>query len=685
MLQLLKKRNYLKFTNRRHILKLPSFNAILKGEIDFKPKSISMKIALLYIFAGCLWILLSDTGVFLFVRNKNTVELINTLKGWFYILVTGIILYYLIYGALNRIYSTGKELKQNYNKLSVAYEELRASNEQLSAYEEELQRQFHEMQMNQNALRESEERFRATFEQVAVGISHTTLDNKFIRFNQKFCDMLGYTQNELSTKTFLEITHEDDLQNNLDCLKKLSNAETSTCSIEKRYIRKDRSIVWANLTISLVSDSSGMKPYFITIIEDISKRKKVEEALIENKERFRNVLEHSQDAAYRRNFVNNKYDYISPVIKSITGYSSDEMESMSMEEVLSNMHPEDLPKVLEAMEETSLVEKEIATSIEYRILCKDGKYHWINDRFTTVNKPSSQPLFRYGVIEDITERKEMITELRVAKEKAEEASNIKSEFLTNISHELRTPLNVILGAIQLFGLYLNGDIISNKDKIIRHTKSMKQNCLRLLRMVNNIIDTTKIDVGFYECHQKPYNIVAVVEQITLSVSEFARLKYIDLSFYSDIKERIILCDVDMIERIILNLLSNAIKFTRQNGTINVSIFEGIGNIFISVKDNGIGIKKEKQLIVFDRFKQGTDLLTREHEGSGIGLSLSKSLIELHGGNISVNSEYGNGSEFVVELPVKTSLQKIPDQSNTNYASSNKLIERMNIEFSDIYI
>ncbi len=581
--------------------------------------------------------------------------------------------------------NTGKEVNQNYNKLQRAYEDLRAKNDQLSAYKAELERQFHEMEIQQRSLRESEKRFRTTFEQVAVGISHTTLDNKFIRINQKFCDIVGYSQEELSSMTFKEITHEDDLKSNLDALKRLAEGEISTCSMEKRYIRKDGSIIWVNITVSFVNDFLAIQPYFIAIIEDISRRKKVEEELIESKERFRNVLEYSQDAAYRRDLIKNKYDYISPVIENITGYSIDEMQSMSMETVISKIHHDDLPTVIGALEEADLVEKQIAISIEYRFLCKNGKYRWINDRFTSINKASLQPLFHYGVIEDISERKELISELRIAKEKAEEASNIKSEFLANMSHELRTPLNVIMGALQLYELYLNGDITANKDKIIKHTKSMRQNCLRLLRMINNVIDTTKIDAGFLDIHPKPYNIVAVVEKITLSVSEFAGLKNLELTFTSDIKEKIILCDVDMIERIMLNLLSNAIKFTNANGIISVSITDGIDNILISVKDNGIGIEKEKQSIIFERFKQGADLLTREHEGSGIGLHLTKSLIELHGGNIRLNSEYGIGSEFIIELPVKTPLQKIPDQTGTNYESENMLIARMKIEFSDIYL
>lgn len=156
-------------------------------------------------------------------------------------------------------------------------------------------------------------------------------------------------------------------------------------------------------------------------------------------------------------------------------------------------------------------------------------------------------------------------------------------------------------------------------------------------------------------------------------------------FDTEVEEKVIACDIDMIERIMLNLLSNAIKFIKHNGCIHVSIYDGYEFVTISVKDNGIGIPFDKQEIIFERYKQAGRLLTREHEGCGIGLSLIKSIVEMHGGRISVKSKVGVGSEFLIELPVKMLPNSNKSHDSMEYIHGiQKFVQRMNVEFADIY-
>jgi len=264
------------------------------------------------------------------------------------------------------------------------------------------------------------------------------------------------------------------------------------------------------------------------------------------------------------------------------------------------------------------------------------------------------------------------------------SENLKTEFFSNLSHELRTPLNVILSALQLFDTFTSdSDVIDKERKFKKYSNIMKQNCYRQLRLVNNMIDITKLDAGFFELNLQNCNIVNVVESVTLSVSEYIRAKSIELIFDTDIEECIISCDPEKIERVILNLLSNSIKFTKPGGSMTVNIYDKGENIIISIKDTGIGIPNDKLDIIFDRFRQVDRSLARKQEGSGIGLSIVKSLVELHGGKISVLSEYGKGTEFIIAFPVIV-MPKENSICGVLEAESQERIETIHIEFSDIY-
>jgi signal transduction histidine kinase len=264
-----------------------------------------------------------------------------------------------------------------------------------------------------------------------------------------------------------------------------------------------------------------------------------------------------------------------------------------------------------------------------------------------------------------------------------ELEKIRTQFFANVSHEFRTPLNVILSSIQLCKLYYDKQKTAHSNSIDKHLRVMKQNCYRLLRLVNNLIDTTRIDVGFVEKHMKNNNIVKIIEDITMSVLEFTENKGIKIFFNTNINEKIIACDEDKIERIMLNLISNAIKFTDPGGTITVLLFDKGNSIVLTVKDTGIGIPESKKKVIFERFVQVEETLTRNHEGSGIGLSMVKAFVEMHDGTIELNSEFGKGSEFIIKLPV-TVLDNEDKEISSNDITGQQRIERIKIEFSDIY-
>ncbi|MPQ29950.1 PAS domain S-box protein [Clostridium estertheticum] len=267
---------------------------------------------------------------------------------------------------------------------------------------------------------------------------------------------------------------------------------------------------------------------------------------------------------------------------------------------------------------------------------------------------------------------------------AMEYDKLRNNFFCNISHELRTPINVLLSALQLLSLdETNHPTVKNEMKIKKYYKIMKQNSYRLLRLVNNLIDITKIDARYFNLRLKNENIVSIIEDITLSVTAYAERKGLELIFDTDIEDKIMVCDAYKIERIILNILSNAIKFTPLGGNIFVSITEKDWGISVSVKDTGVGIPTDMKSSIFERFVQVDKSLSRDREGSGIGLSLVKSLVEMHGGTIRVESQYGSGSEFIIDLPETGLPENQPFILDANIAKISD-IERLQIEFSDIY-
>ncbi len=277
------------------------------------------------------------------------------------------------------------------------------------------------------------------------------------------------------------------------------------------------------------------------------------------------------------------------------------------------------------------------------------------------------------------QRKEVEEEKKKLEETIQRES-IRDEFFGNISHEFKTPLNIILGIVQLIDKNIELDNIT-KENLIRHVDIMKQNSYRLLRLVNNLIDISRIDIGYYNLQPSNYNIVKVIEDITLSIAEYVKHKKINLIFNTDVEEITLACDPDKIERVMLNLLSNAIKYTDDNGDIYVSLNKVNEDVVVSVKDSGVGIPNDKLELIFDRFGQANDILSRRCEGSGIGLSIVKSIVEMHGGKIEVFSEIGKGSEFVFNIPIK-----ILEEENVILTCDNKdyHVEKCNIEFSDIY-
>jgi len=226
----------------------------------------------------------------------------------------------------------------------------------------------------------------------------------------------------------------------------------------------------------------------------------------------------------------------------------------------------------------------------------------------------------------------------------------KTEFFYKLTHDLKTPLSVIMGAVQLIEIKTAG--ISQDENMSKNLKTIKQNCTRMLRLINNLLDLAKSEAGYLSLNPVNCDLDVFLEEIVHSVQPYADKKDLKLYCRKSPEQIITALDIEKTERIMLNLLSNAIKFTKPGGTVTVSSYRSGDRAFISVKDSGIGIPADKQSKIFSCYEQAGHCPSAEKEGSGIGLSLVKTFVEMQKGNIQIISEENKGTEFIIDLPIK---------------------------------
>lgn len=274
--------------------------------------------------------------------------------------------------------------------------------------------------------------------------------------------------------------------------------------------------------------------------------------------------------------------------------------------------------------------------------------------------------------------------LKIKYKEIKEVEKAKGQFFANLSHEIKTPINIIYSCVQLLDINKEEGEKSLWNSYNKYDNTIKQNCYRLLRLVNNLVDITKIDSGYMNLNFVNYEIVGLVEDITLSIVPYVESKNINVLFDTFIEELEIRCDPESIERVILNLISNAVKFTNNDGNICVLMDADDNYVTIRVKDDGVGISKDVQEEIFKRFVQEDKSFNRKKEGSGIGLALVKSLVELHDGQVYLESNVEKGSEFVVKLPNVRIENKEENDNKVMDADNKPLVQKIHIEFSDIY-
>jgi len=414
------------------------------------------------------------------------------------------------------------------------------------------------------------------------------------------------------------------------------------------------------------------KEYIALILNDITEPILMAKKIEDDEAMLKKIFNGIEDMIFMTD-LECKVTYYSASVSRILGYDSKELIGTNLQSIV---HPEDLDEAKKKFY-SYLNGEPIIDNVNYRLLSKNGEYIWVSFSHISFIEENSKKIRTIIILREIAERLRLQMEWeRLSKEL--EYEKLKSEFISKVSHELRTPLNVIYGIVQLLEIFRKNDatFIENYDKFY---PVLKQNMYRLLRLTNNIIDLTSIDAGCMGLNLENVNIVSLIEDICTSANNYFNDKNIKIIYNPHFEEKYIACDVEKIEKIILNILSNAVKFSKEDKKIFVEVSEDEENIFIIIKDNGIGIPDELQKVIFDRFKQADFSFTRKNEGSGIGLSIAQEFVKMHGGEILLNSKEGEGSEFIIRLP-KNYIQD--EVAATKIVNKNHL-ETVNIEFSDI--
>ncbi len=747
----------------------------------------------------------------------------------------------------------------------------------------------------EEALRESEERFRGTFENAAVGIAHVDPEGRFLLVNDKLCEFVGYTREELLVTGFQDITHPEDLAASLDHFRSLMRGELPNFSLEKRYVRKDGSVVWGNVSLSIQHRSAGEPAYGIAILQDITELKKVEEqlqraserlelavrssnvalgemdltagpnghvewlnyweqwgtgtpedyptagsmrnllhpedrdevsrlsdayfrgevsefksvhrvrhrdgsyhwalargvlfrdahgrpirssgsiidindlkrteeALRESEQRFRMFVDHASDAfflldgngvildvnrqacrslgytrdelvgmtpgdldhdvtaadrenlrrrldageaiafesrhrrkdgtvfpvevrahafreagcqftvalratsaignarrrpcaseeRFRGTFENapvgivhndpaGRFLRVNGTYCAIVGYSREELLQKTIQDII---HPEDVPGFVELYESSFARGESPDFGLERRYLRKDGSTVWV-EVFTSFQRDvSGRPAYAIAAVQDISERKRLVEELRQAKEMAEASNRAKNDFLANVSHEIRTPMNAILGMTELA---LDAPLAEDQRQ---HLKTVKSAADGLLGILNDLLDFSKIEAGKLELDQADFGLRSILGDILRTLAIRAHTKGLELVSHvqPDVPDALI-GDASRLRQVLLNLVGNAIKFTDMGEVVlrveanSDAVHEEEAIVRFAVTDTGIGIPYEKQATIFRAFEQEDSSTTRRYGGTGLGLTIASRLVNLMGGTITLESEPGRGSTF----------------------------------------
>ncbi|MEP6763021.1 MAG: PAS domain S-box protein, partial [Gemmatimonadaceae bacterium] len=541
-----------------------------------------------------------------------------------------------------------------------------------------------ELQQAQSALRESQERLQAALTAAGTGTFRWDMANNTIDSDLNLERIFGLESTGCTRpiEEFVGVVHPDDRAAVIATIER-SGAERVAADVEFRVEWPNGSVHWVDAQATMVLDDDGNPHHLIGTCHDITARKNFEHELRESAKRFEAVFNQAAVGIAVAS-LDGRLVQVNHKFTDILGYTQTELEQRTFADVT---HPDDMEKTLESMK--ALVEQQLPEYVyEKRYVRKDGSPVWSRTRVAFLRDAMGVVKQFIGVIEDITERKVADAELqaltyriqagseereklliseRQARAQAEHMSAMKDEFLATLSHELRTPLSAILGWSQVLR-----HAPLNENELEKGLDTIERNARIQQQLIEDLLDMSRITSGKLRLNIQPISPVAFVEAAIETILHAASAKGIQLERNFDVFTDPIYGDAHRLQQVVWNVLSNAIKFTPRDGRVEIGVQRKGSHIEIIVSDNGSGIPPEFIKQVFERFRQADSSTTRQQGGLGLGLSIVRHLMELHGGSASIASAgEGKGTTVTLHLPVQA-VNQITEDDRTNPATPAKM-------------
>ncbi|WP_167880908.1 PAS domain-containing sensor histidine kinase [Methanococcoides sp. AM1] len=497
-----------------------------------------------------------------------------------------------------------------------------------------------ERKIAEKALRHSEEKYSNLVENGNDGI--VIIQDFVLKYaNKKMVDLCGYSIEEVIGKPFIDFVSPEYV----DLVKQRYTKRLSGVNISNNYeievISKNGKKIPVDINASTIEYEG--RPADVAIVRDVTERKQIENALQRSNEKYHRFAETINDLIFRADPETLVATYVNPAVERIYGYTVEEWLS-DPKLWAQTIYPDDRDRVLAKATE---LQKTLGDAVlEYRIIKKDKTIRWVKVDLAWEKDQQGKPISMIGVMYDITESKDAQEAMLNAKIAAEDANRTKSEFIMNMSHEIRTPLNVVIGFSHVL-LENSGNL---DEKQMHYMKHILINSKHLLEMFNEVIDISKIEHGEIDFHPTIVSILDIISEIETLVNPLALERDITVTPNIDHEKIILKADKTKLKQILYNLVHNAIKFTPNGGNVIIETNKCGELMHFFVKDTGVGISPADHNKLFEQFSQVDSSTTRKYGGIGMGLNIVKRFVEMHGGEVWVESEFGKGSTFGFSIP-----------------------------------